>query len=142
MEDDFNGLLEKALSNDKNEEFLSLNNFKIEKAKERILKKIYKTDDDKIDTNLEKLKDYYFTDEVDKLKLGSYIRWIKNKKLTKGSLLVSIEVGIDGVILKLKNTIFGNLYSLNFDDNIFVFQKLTNQELVILLALETIKNTK
>ena len=138
MEKDFKELLEKALTNDKNDDFLSLNNVKIEKEKEQILKKIYKNDEDEIDNKLEKLKDYYFTDEVDRLKLGSYIRWISNKKLLKGGLLVEIDISINGVILKIKNPFFGNIYSLKFDD-VFVFQKLTNQELVILLAIEQIK---
>ena len=84
------------------------------------------------------------------LNVGSYIRWIPIKdlqnsrsttahelKLTNGGIVISV-VDINGkVYIKCKNN-NGNIYQLNIMHNV-IFQKLTDQEKVIMDAVRFIK---
>ena len=91
-------------------------------------------------TILEKLKDYKYIDEMDELKYGTYIRWIPliNPKvidLKRGALFCEMDITDNGVQLKCKN--FGYIptyFRIKLDENL-VFQKLTDQEQVLLSAL-------
>ena len=88
-----------------------------------------------------KLKDYKYVDEMDDLKYGTYIRWIPiedptNIHLTKGAIFCEMKIKDDGVYCVCKN--FGyNLrhFQIQMDKNL-IFQKLTDQELVLLSALD------
>jgi hypothetical protein len=131
-------LLTKALENEKNENMMKLTTKKIEKIKIRVLKQIVKLDNDLIKTYLLKLKDYIYVDSIDNLKEGSYLRWIDvgktKKELNTGGLLVEVKFVDNETLLVFKNFI-NRHYTLKFDD-LITFQKLNNQELVILLAMD------
>ena len=85
-----------------------------------------------------KLKQYKLVDQLKDIKSGSYIRWIKlddpSYELKNGALICDIIISNSGILLKCKK--FGNnIFQISLDNTV-VFQKLTNQELVILNALD------
>lgn len=98
----------------------------------------------------EKLEQYKYISSMLLLNVGSYIRWIPIKdlqnsrsttahelKLTNGGIVISV-VDINGkVYIKCKNN-NGNIYQLNIMHNV-IFQKLTDQEKVIMDAVRFIK---
>ena len=106
---------------------------------------------DNLDKISSKLEQYKYISSMLLLNAGCYIRWIPIKnlqrsrsiiehevKLTNGGIVISI-VDIHGkVYIKCKNK-YGNIYQLNIMHNV-IFQKLTDQEKVIMDAMRFIKN--
>ena len=94
---------------------------------------------------LNKLKDYKYVDEMDDLKYGAYLRWIPledptNITLTKGAMFCEIKITDNGVFCVCKNMGFPpRHFQIAMDKNL-IFQKLTNQELVLLSALDHLAN--
>ena len=80
------------------------------------------------------LKNYKLVHEIDKLRYGSYIRWMKDDKLYKGMIVCDIVIGDEGVSIKGK-TFTNQFLTINIDDCI-IFQKMTKEEVII----EKIKN--
>jgi hypothetical protein len=81
------------------------------------------------------LKYYRYIDKIDDFENGYYVRWINVKKsitLTKGAFLMNILIIHNEIHLLLK-TIFHRKLLIKVDDCI-VFQKLSNQELIIIQA--------
>ena len=77
------------------------------------------------------------------LQIGNYMRWInlndlENLKLNNGSILCEIKIEND-IILVFKNYI-NKHFQINMDENL-LFQKFTDQEMIILYALEHINNS-
>uniref|UniRef100_A0A6C0HSE4 Uncharacterized protein n=1 Tax=viral metagenome TaxID=1070528 RepID=A0A6C0HSE4_9ZZZZ len=85
------------------------------------------------------IKGYKNIIEIDKLRYGSYIRWIYkndiNCTLQKGILVCDIIIGDEGINIKGK-TFNNHFITIKIDDCI-IFQKLSKQELII----HKIKNT-
>ena len=136
---DINKLL-KALDDDSNETLLNFTTDKIKEMNLNIIKELHLSRKDTLDI-MNKLKDYKYVDEMNELKYGAYIRWIPiedptNIHLTKGALFCEMKITDDGVFCVCKN--FGyNLrhFQLSMDKNL-IFQRLTDQELVLLSALD------
>ena len=136
---DINKLL-KALDDDSNETLLNFTTDKIKEMNLNIIKELHLPRKDTLDI-MNKLKDYKYVDEMNELKYGAYIRWIPiedptNIHLTKGALFCEMKITDDGVFCVCKN--FGyNLrhFQLSMDKNL-IFQRLTDQELVLLSALD------
>lgn len=82
---------------------------------------------------------YKNVNEIDKLRYGSYMRWIyKNDathKLQKGMIICDIIIGDEGINIKGKT--FNNQFITIKIDDCIIFQKLSKQELII----HKIKNT-
>ena len=132
--------LEKALNNENNELLMKLTFNKIDKKKKDILDELNLS---KKETKilLKKLEDYRYIDEMQELQYGSYIRWIKlnnpdNLKLTNGGILCEIKIE-DNIILVFKNNT--NLFFQINMEECLLFQKFTDQERVILYAVDCIK---
>uniref|UniRef100_A0A6C0KXM2 Uncharacterized protein n=1 Tax=viral metagenome TaxID=1070528 RepID=A0A6C0KXM2_9ZZZZ len=130
----------KALDNENNSKFLNLTNEKIKKIKIEILKEI-QLPNDEIITYMNKLKEYIYIDEMCELKLGGFIRWISIKDpneiyLTSGAILSEINVTDNGVLLNCKNFAKKH-YQIKLDECL-VFQKLNQQEMVLLSALDSL----
>ena len=72
---------------------------------------------------------YRFIDEVYHIHKGKHIRWIRNKKLTNGGIVVDIKFTDLGtqILCKTKN----RFIQYKFDECI-TFQKLSDDELLIL----------
>ena len=136
---DENELLEKAINNLKNDSIVKLNSLKISNNKKRILSDL-DLDNSEINNFLNKLMDYRYIDEISDLETGNYIRWISIKegvekiKLTTGGIVVSIEIEEDGVHIKCKNR-YNAIFELMLDENL-IFQKLTNQEEILLKVID------
>ena len=130
--------LKHALENESNEEFLKTDSKKISTMKNNILQKLA-LPREKLKKFHKTLKEYRFIDELPELEYGRYIRWINlmqpdNIKLTTGGVVCDIKVEDEGVIVVCKN--FMNIYfQLNMNETL-IFQKLTDQEKVILSALD------
>jgi hypothetical protein len=130
----------KALDDETNENLFNFTTDKLNEMKLNILKELQLPRSVTLDL-LKKLKDYKYVDEMDDLKYGAYIRWIPiedptNIYLTKGALFCEMKITNDGVFCICKN--FGykhNHFQIEMDKNL-IFQKLTDQELVLLSALD------
>lgn len=130
----------KALDNENNNKFLKLNNEKIKAMKFDILKELQLPKDDLINY-MNKLKEYIYVDEMNDLKIGGFIRWIPLKDLdeiylTNGAILTEINVTDNGVLLNCKNFAKKH-YQIKLDECL-IFQKLSDQEKVLLFALDAL----
>ena len=130
----------KALDDDSNETLLNFTSDKITEMNLNIIKELQLPREDTLDI-MNKLRDYKYVDEMNELKYGAYIRWIPiedptNIHLTKGALFCEMKITDNGVFCVCKNYGY-NLrhFQLSMDKNL-IFQKLTDQELVLLSALD------
>ena len=136
---DVNKLL-KALENDSNETIMNFTTKKIRDMNLKVLKELHLTKDETLFL-LKKLKDYKYVDEMDDLKYGTFLRWIplnnpKLIKLTKGAIFCEMKITDNGVYIVCKNYGFNSKhFQIKLDESL-IFQKLTNQELVLLSALD------
>ena len=138
--------LVKALDNDNNQNIVDneLDYKKINQAKNDILQQL-QLSRDSLKIMHKQLKAYRYIDSMEEVRYGSYIRWIKlnnpeDIKLTNGGIVVDIKVfkyeeeGIDEVHLVCRNRM-NRLFQIKLNENI-VFQKLNDQEQVLLSAME------
>jgi len=136
---DVNKLL-KALDDESNETLFNFTTKKIKEMNLNILKELHLSKKDTIDI-FNKLKDYKYVDEMNDLKYGTFLRWIPiedptNIHLTKGALFCEMKITDDGIFCVCKNFGFpGRHFRISMDKNL-IFQKLTDQELVLLSALD------
>jgi len=131
----------KSLDNEKNENIMQLTNAKIKEQKNNILQQL-QLERSKLKSFHEKLKDYRYVDEISDLQFGYYLRWISLKnpddiKLTNGAHICDIKILNDGVHIVCRNG-YNRFMQLNLDENL-VFQKLTDQERIILKTLDYLK---
>lgn len=129
-----------ALENEDNAELLELDMEKIDSEKKNILKKLGLPSSQRA-ALLKKLMRYRYVDELPGMKYGSYVRWIslrdpENLKLTNGGIVCEMKVGDNGIVIVCKNN-FNRFFQLNMTETL-IFQKLTEQELVLLSALDFI----
>ena len=127
-----------ALNNETNEDIVDLDFATIATNKNKILQQLKLK---KADLLLfqKKLKEYRFIDDIKYLKFGSYIRWISLKnpeqlKLTNGGIICDIKEINDDIHIKCKNKM-NMLFQIKLSE-VIVFQKLNNQEQVILNAMK------
>ena len=87
---------------------------------------------------VKKLDEYRFVEDVEDLRYGSYVRWFNlttdDPRLTNGGIVCDMTVGETGVVVKCKNRM-GRIFSFNLSECL-VFQKLSDQEKIILFAVE------
>ena len=130
----------KALDNDNNENIMELDFDKIEKMKRNILSEL-ELSNDKYNSIINSLKEYKYIDEIPDLDYGRYIRWISlknpsNIKLTNGGILCDIKVNEQVSLLCKNNT--NRFFQIKMDECI-IFQKLTEQEKIILNVINYLK---
>jgi hypothetical protein len=136
---DVNKLL-KALDDDSNETLLNFTTKTIQEMTLKILKELHLSKQETIDI-FNKLKVYKYVDEMNELKYGTFLRWIPiedptNIYLTKGALFCEMKITDDGVFCVCKNFGFPVRYfQISMDKNL-IFQRLTDQEHVLLSALD------
>jgi hypothetical protein len=132
--------LMKALDDETNETLLNFTTDKIREMNLNIVKELQLPRKDTLEI-MSKLKDYKYVDEMNELKYGTYIRWIpiedpKNIYLTKGALFCEMKITDDGIFCVCKNYGFKcRHFQISMDKNL-IFQRLTDQELVLLSALD------
>ena len=121
-------------------QLLHLTSGKIKELKNNILQKLYLSREELLSYH-KKLKDYRFIDELDELKMGSYIRWfnlnnIKNDNisLTNGGIIIDLKNSSDDIIIVCKNN-YNRIFSLKMNHCI-IFQKLNEQEKILIKIID------
>ena len=138
-DDDLNlDLLLKALDNEDNDSLMSLDIAKIQNIKNNILEKLGLKKKE-LDHLKNKLLQYRYVDELPDIKYGSYIRWISlrrpdNIKLTNGGFICDILVNDTGIHLKCRNG-GSRFFQISMSENL-IFQKLTEQEIILLSVID------
>jgi hypothetical protein len=127
-----------ALSNDNNETVLELDYATIAKHKNELLQQLNLPKEELIKLH-KQLKLYRCVNTLEDLRFGSYVRWISLKnperiKLTNGGIVCDIQEKQDDIIVKCKNKM-NMLFQFKLAE-ILLFQKLSDQEEVILKALK------
>lgn len=136
---DVNNLL-KALDDETNESLLNFTSDKIKEMNLNILKELGLPKKETLEI-FKRLNEYKYVDEMNDLKYGTYIRWIpienpETLHLTKGALFCEMKITNEGVFCICKNFGFKQRhFQISMDKNL-IFQKLTDQELVLLSALD------
>ena len=131
-------LLEEALQNDNNLSIINTNIQEIKAQKNDILQQLglKKTDLKQFHS---KLKDYRYIDDIKDLNYGNNIRWISlknidNVKITNGAVLCDIKILDKGLSLCLKT--FNNRYFTIYLNENLIFQKISDQEKILLKAID------
>ena len=136
---DVNKLL-KALDDETNENLFNFTTKKILEMNLQVLKELQLDRNETLQL-LQKLKEYKYVDEMNELKYGTYLRWIPindpdNIHLTKGAVFCELKITDNGVFIVCKNFGYSTKHFQIKMDECLVFQKLTQQELVLLNALD------
>ena len=130
----------KALNDETNESLMNLTTNKLREMTLNILKELHLSKAETLEL-LNKLKHYKYVDEMNELKYGTYLRWIPlddpaNIHLTKGAIFCEMKITDNGVFCVCKNIGYKSKhFQISMDKNL-IFQKLTDQELVLLSALD------
>jgi len=130
----------KAVDNEDNAHLINLNNKKIKLIKYKILKELNYSNAELLEF-MNKLGNYRYIDGMNEIKHGSYIRWIdisdpEKLDLKKGGIFCDLDVTDNGVFIIYKN--FNHRHYKIKMDNCLLFQKITNEEQVLLNALDHI----
>ena len=131
--------ISKALDNSQNEIFLNLTTKKIRKQKLKVINNLgFPIEIIKI--LMEKLKDYRYVDEINHLKRGVYIRWfdLKNPEqlnLQRGGTISDIKITDTCTLIACRNN-YGNSHFHIKMDECLIFQKITDEERIILSAMD------
>jgi len=133
--------LVKALDNENNESIMNYNSRLIKTIKNDYLQKLI-LPREKLKEYHTKLKDYRYVDDLADIQYGRYIRWINLKnpekiELTRGGMIIDIKILGNGIHVVCKNT-YNNRFQIKIDE-CYIFQKLTDQEKILLLALDYIQ---
>jgi len=136
---DVNKLL-KALNDESNEQLFNFTTNTIIETNKNILKELNLSKKDTLEL-LHKLTNYKYVDEMNDLKCGTYLRWINVDNpnsivLSKGAVFCELKITNEGVFLICKNFGFKSRHFQISLDKHLIFQKLTEQELVLLSALD------
>jgi hypothetical protein len=132
-----------ALDNDKNESIVDLDYAKISKDKNDTLQQL-NCPKPQLKRLHQQLKSYRLVEDIKDIHFGSYVRWISLKnpegeiKLTNGGIVCDMKVINDDVHIKCKNNM-NRLFQIKMSETI-LFQKLSDQEQVILSALKFLNN--
>ena len=132
-------LLDKALDNQQNAILLKLNNKQIAQMNKQVVCSIPHISASVSISHIKMLKGYRYVDEISDLKTNVYIKWIRidtPNKLTKGAISCSVKITNEGMLVMCKNY-FGRFFYLNMEECV-IFQKITNEEGVILSAMDFI----
>lgn len=128
----------KSLDNENNSSMNNLTSSKIKSIKNNYLQQLQLSREKLIEYHT-KLKEYRYVDDLTDIQFGRYIRWINLKdpskiNLTTGGIIIDIKICETGIQLVCKN--FRNQKFQIKIDECFIFQKMTDQEKIILSALD------
>jgi hypothetical protein len=127
-----------ALNNDNNEAVVDLDYATIAKHKNDILQQLNLPREELIKLQ-KQLKSYRCVNNMEDLRFGGYVRWISLKnpaiiKLTNGGIVCDIKEVNGDIHIKCKNKM--NMLFQTKMSEILLFQKLSEQEEVILKAMK------
>lgn len=136
----------KALDNDDNAYLLELSQSKIKQQKNDILQQV-QFQGTILKYLHDKLEDYRYICDAGSLRIGAYIRWINlhkigdtivEKLLTNGAIICDWKL-LDNGLHVICKTNKNKIIQIKFDENL-IFQKLTQQEQVLLSVVNYIQN--
>lgn len=139
----FSGILERALDNENNAVISTLNTRKIAAENLHQLQELgFNTN--VLQDYMLKLKDYRHVDDLNGLTHGAYIRWINLKNpeqltLARGAIICDIKIGQNGILLLCKTHPNPAMFHVSMDESL-IFQRLSQQERVILTAMDYLDN--
>lgn len=121
---------------DKN--LLYMTTSKIKEIKNNVLQKMYLSREE-LKKYHKSLSDYMYIDELDEIKLGSFIRWfniskMENLKLTNGGFVIDYKQGKDDINIVCKN-VNNRIFTLCMNKSI-IFKKLSNQEKILIKIID------
>lgn len=127
-----------ALDNENNDSIMNLTNKKINEMNLNIIKELH-LDRETTVNYLKKLKGYRYIDEISDLKYGAFIRWIpiidpNYLPLHYSGIICDIKITDNGVLIVCKNFMHRH-YTFKMDECL-IFQKLSQQEQILLSALD------
>ena len=127
-----------ALENETNASIMELTTEKIQTQKNNMLQRL-QLPRDKLKEFHKKLKKYRYCSDLKDIQSGFYIRWITLRNpekiiLTNGGIVCEIKITENGTYIVCKNR-FNNIFQLKFDECL-IFQKISQQEAVILKVLD------
>tara|TARA_Y100000996_G_C22485169_1_gene627900 strand:+ start:696 stop:1133 length:438 start_codon:yes stop_codon:yes gene_type:complete len=127
-----------AIENENNSSIIDLTSSKIKKFKNDILQQL-QLPGFKVKEFHKKLKDYRYCTDLKDLQEGFFIRWIPlsdptNIKLTNGGIVCDIKL-VNGALHVLCKNANNWFFQIKFDE-VIIFQKLSNQERIILSILD------
>lgn len=127
-----------AISRVKDETIIDTNLSEIATVKNNVLQQLQLSSDGLRDINT-RLKRYRYIDEITELNSGDYVRWIDLEKstdikLAMGAFVCDVEINTDGMHIKLRS-VTGRYIQLRMDE-IMLFRKMTDDELVVLSAMK------
>ncbi len=130
-----------ALENDSNSSIINLTSRKIKEHKNNVLQQI-QLPREKLKSYHKKLKDYRYCTDLKDIQYGFYIRWIplkdpENMNLTNGAIICDVKLVNGKLHVLCKNR--GRMMQIKFDE-VLIFQKLSDQERVILSILDYLDN--
>jgi len=151
-EDRHSAILERAMLNENNAKYFSMDVSKLKKNKETALSDLGLSKKER-EGFIRQLKGYIFIEDVADLTYGSSIRWIsvmdavkhaEDKKashisfhLNSPVIYCELKIGENGMMMLCK-TFSRRFFYLRMDECL-IFQKLNTQEVVLLSALQHIK---
>ena len=127
-----------ALENETNASIMELTTDKIQTQKNNMLQRL-QLPRNKLKELHKKIKKYRYCSDLKDIQYGFYIRWISIKNpdkicLTNGGIICDIKITERGIYIVCKNR-FNNIFQLKFDECL-IFQKISQQEAVILKVLD------
>ena len=127
-----------ALENETNASIMELTTEKIQTQKNNMLQRL-QLPRDKLKEFHKKLKKYRYCSDLKDIQYGFYIRWIPLRNpekiiLTNVGIDCEIKITENGTYIVCKNR-FNNIIQLKFDECL-IFQKISQQEAVILKVLD------
>lgn len=130
----------KAVDNENNESILKLSSAEIKRQKNDILQKLGVKGQTLVELH-KKLKSYRYIDSIEQLNFGAFVRWInisdpREVYITNGGYVCDMTATDDTIMIRCKN-IYHQFFQFDFNACL-VFQKLSNQEKVLLYAMDNL----
>ena len=130
-------ILLEALDKEENEGLLDIDLIKIKQINNDMLQRVGFNRETLKKYN-RALKNYRYIDEIPDIKFGSYIRWVPLKnpskiKLTNGGIVCDVKINDNDVSVVCRNSM-NRLFEFKMAECL-VFQKLSDQEMVLLSAM-------
>lgn len=125
----------KAIENDNNADVMLTTFTNIKKEKNDILQQL-KIKGNSLKEYHKKLNEYRFINEISSIRDGCFVRWINiidpEHKLTYGAIVCNVDEENGYIYMKSSNSFPRTRFITVQFDNIIIFQKLTEQELILL----------
>jgi hypothetical protein len=136
--------LNNIIDDENNEKLMDLTTSKINEINLNILREL-NLDNKTLNSYFNKLEGYRYIDEIDELKYGAFIRWIplinpNNLPLNYCGIICDIKFNDKGTYIVCKNFMH-RIYQIKMEQCL-IFQKLSDQELILLNMLDYLEKEK